>query len=177
MKHKIENSEDSPPIPKQCCNGRKQREQGGLPSSITQSVINPLPEAKFRNWKHVIMIAQSNFLSDEFSNSNNDQKKKRNTLELVFYISWGFYSILQLIFYCGLQKYQSVTDENKNKTGPSLQTLKIIANSKTVECENWACFLKCVSSCSSSLLIWEMQTKNILRHHFPPIGKDQKVFG
>lgn len=55
------------------------------------------------------MIAQSNFLSDEFSNNNND-KKKKNTLELVFYVSWGFYSILQLIFYCSLQKYQSVTD-------------------------------------------------------------------
>ena len=45
------------------------------------------------------MIAQSNFLSDEFSNNNNDKKKKKKTtLELVFYVSWGFYSILQLIF-------------------------------------------------------------------------------
>lgn len=58
------------------------------------------------------MNAQSNFLSVEFSNNNNDKKKQKTkkTLELVFYVSLGLLFILQLIFYCSLQKYQSVTD-------------------------------------------------------------------
>lgn len=95
---------------------------------------------------------------------------------LHFMYLWGFYSNLLIILFYWFYKNICLRQiENKNKTGSSLQTLNISANSKTVKW-NWACFLKCVNSCSSSLLIREMQTKNILRHHFSPDWQRSKGF-